>query len=106
MVLYNRERTKENVIAISTRDKLEERLRRTPTPSDITFEEFVLFLKHNGFSEQTGRSGHYVYGCNFGSRTYLIAFAKPHGPTKYMKRNYIRKAIDVIDGMKSRSEME
>jgi hypothetical protein len=35
----------------------------------------------------------------------VIAFAKPHGTVKYMKRNYIRKAIEVIDGMKSRSEM-
>jgi hypothetical protein len=36
---------------------------------------------------------------------YLIAFVRSHGVSKYIKRNYIKKAIEVIDGIENRSEM-
>jgi len=94
------------VIAISTRDKLEERMRRTPTPSDVTFDDFVLFLRHSGFTEQTNQSSHYVYGCKIGNQTYIVTFARPHGASNYMKRNYVKKAIETIDEMRTQLEME
>lgn len=92
--------------AITTRDKLEERIRRTPTPSDVTFNDFVLFLRHNGFTEQTNQSSHYVYGCKINDHVYLIQFVRAHGASNYMKRNYVKKAIETIDEMRTQLEME
>ena len=89
------------VIIISTRDKLDDRIRKTPTPNDVSYEDFVLFLKHNGFSEQTNNSSHYVYGCKKDTQTYLLSFARPHGASNFMKRAYITKAIEIIDEMNS-----
>jgi hypothetical protein len=76
-----------------------------PTPSDVTYEEFVLFLKHKGFSEQTNSSSHYIYGCKMNNKAFLIAFVRPHGASKYMKRSYIRNAIEIIDAIENQSEM-
>lgn len=91
---------------MTRREKLEERIRRRPTPTDVTYLEFARFLEMNGFrprrSPGTGGS-HIVFIFDDGNVKELLTVAKPHGSRRNVSAPYILKAIAMIDSIRKRT---
>jgi len=80
---------------VSRIEKLYEKMKRKPTPTDITFDEIHRLLKAYGFIQKKPSSGsHYVYVHPELEGYWTIAKNNP------MKKGYIRETIRAIDMVK------
>lgn len=79
---------------MSQRDKLEQKLRRSPPPKDFTWEELVTLMRSHGFVESCGGGSHYLF---YNEALKLsVRISKPH-PDNVMRRYQIKDALEVID---------
>jgi predicted RNA binding protein YcfA (HicA-like mRNA interferase family) len=91
------------VIAITTADKLEKRLRKTPTPNDVPFDELQRFLEANGFYLKKSSGGshrQFIYNQNGVSE--IVGCPEPHSGNKYVLKPYIQFALMAVDRIRSR----
>ena len=83
-------------IVISKTSKIEDKLRQIPTPNDITYVDFVGFLKKNGFTKRQSGS-HESFYYQVGLIFEIVVFKKPHGSKDGVEEPYIRKALEAVD---------
>ena len=76
-------------------EKLYEKLKRKPTPSDILFDDADRLLKAYGFirRQPSGGSSHFIY-THSSLKNYALSIAK-HGDK--IKTGYVRATIDAVD---------
>ena len=89
---------------MSTRDKFEEKLRRRPTPIDVTFNEYSTFLIANGFRIIDHNTHNYVYEYRKYGVVRRVTCAYPHRTSACVKPAYIRQALDAVDEVRAREE--
>lgn len=79
-------------------DKLYQKLKRKPTPSDILFDEADRLLKVHGFVQHqpSGGSSHYIY-THSELEEYHLTIAKHGGQ---IKKGYVRATIEAIARVK------
>jgi len=92
------------VVKITTADKLENRLRKTPTPNDVTFDEIQRFLENNGFylKKSTGGS-HRTFIYDHDGIKEIVGCPEPHGGNKYVLKPYVQSALQIVDRVRQRS---
>lgn len=79
-------------------EKLYEKFKRKPTPSDISFDEADRLLRAHGFvfRQPSGGSSHYIY-THPELPNYNLSIAKHGGK---IKTGYVRATIDAIERVK------
>jgi hypothetical protein len=83
---------------LSQIEKLFEKLKRKPTPSDILFDEVDKLLRAYGFIQRqpSGGSSHYIY-IHPGLLDYRLSIARHGGK---VKTGYVRETVNAIEKVK------
>lgn len=82
---------------MSQKEKLEQRLRRTPPPKDFTWDELITLMTAHGFDASCGSGSHYKFYNE--AQKFTVVIAKPH-PSNEMKQYQIKDALAAINQVK------
>lgn len=91
-------------VCISTFEKIEQRLKQHPTPSDISFDELSAFLQRNGFQLVTHNTHSYIFEYKDNGIVRRISCAFPHRSSASVKQEYIRQALRAINEVRMQLE--
>lgn len=82
---------------MSRREKLEQRLRRKPSPKDFTWDDWVTLAKGYGFTVHCQGGSHHTF---FHEATgFIVKMSKTH-PSGLLKQYQIDAAIETITKIK------
>lgn len=83
-------------VLITKMHKLESRIRRKPTPTDIRFDELSKFMESKGFQlKPPGRGSHRAF--YHPAYEGIVTVSVPHNSSDGVKREYIRQALEAVD---------
>lgn len=76
------------------------RFRQSPTPCDITFKEFTLFLRHNGFQLTMHNTHNYLFEYRYRGIIRRVSCAFPHHSSAVVRPGYVREALKAVSDVR------